>query len=316
MIRRKDDSEAMSASLVVAAAQLIAVKPVVQAMKTDGPRYARAWQDFARLMGSGKPENVPPTPQLRAALRGVFIAMPAEKCDALLQTGYDAYDGLLREELAAATVTKALALPTAAPGIAVWQGDMSRLDADAVVNPCNNALLGCFLPEHKCLDNILHGAAGPRLRVACLHLLRDLGLEEDINGQCRVTPGFCLPARHVFHTVGPCLVDLRTHRGEPRAPTPTDRAELRSCYTKCLRTAAEMGLRSLAFCCISTGIFGYPQREAAQIAVSEVLQFQAEQAARGLPTPLVIFNVFKDDDLAIYDETVAAMTNGTSTDAA
>lgn len=289
-----------TAPLVDAAIQAVMPAAKTTALKVVPKMYNRARDGFVRT-AAGKDDTAK-----RAALRGLYIAMPAPMCEQLPDSTISAYDAVLRAEVKAATLTIATDIPQVAPGLSVWQGDMSRLVADAVVNPCNNALLGCFLPAHKCLDNILHGAAGPRLRIACAQKLRSLNIDEDVNGQCRVTPGFELPATHVFHTVGPCLVQMGSP-APPRAPTPVDRAELKSCYETCYAMAQQMGLKTIAFCCISTGIFGYPADEAAQIAVTTVRKMQLAAAAKGDAVPLAIFNVFKDEDLDIYNQVIPAM---------
>eukprot|EP00742_Colponemidia_sp_Colp-10_P017194 GILJ01019760.1.p1 GENE.GILJ01019760.1~~GILJ01019760.1.p1 ORF type:complete len:370 (+),score=60.31 GILJ01019760.1:89-1198(+) len=277
----------------------------------------------------------------REAIRGTFVAMPDDLIAQLPPTVVTDYEDLLKAEQAHANIVDPLTLvsregeraredggeapasSTAAAASAepskesedpnpkdlirqrlvVWQGDMSILSADAVVNPANNALLGCFLPSHRCLDNILHAQSGPRLRLACREMLDKLGVDNDANGQCRVTEAFCLPAKFVFHTAGP---DLNMGRGRVRLPTPTDQAELRSSYRKCLTTAIEMGLKSIAFCCISTGIFAYPAEEAAQLAIEEVTavlsEALSEKKLAAADIPVVVFNVFKDEDLDIYSK--------------
>ncbi len=185
-------------------------------------------------------------------------------------------------------VVEADALPVAAahPQIALWQGDITRLRADAIVNAANSALLGCFCPCHGCIDNAIHSAAGLQLREACNRLMEAQGLPEP-TGRAKLTKGYNLPARYVLHTVGPIIRGKVTER---------DREKLASCYRSCLELAAENGLETVAFCCISTGEFHFPNREAAEIAVSTVKQF--------LQTPTsirkVIFNVFKDTDAEIY----------------
>ena len=245
----------------------------------------------------------------RAAIRASLIAMPAEVCLMIPQDVMASVDALLQAEVSVAKIVDSSALPQLAPSIAVWQGDMSLLRCDAVVNPGNNALLGCFLPSHKCLDNILHAQSGPRLRIACAQMLQQLGIKEDGNGQCRVTDAFALPSRYVFHTVGPCLLPPFPSRAPARPPTDADRRELRSCYETCLETAHQMRLQSIAFCCISTGIFGYPADEAAMIALTTTKEWlEAHKSAKegeegndgARSVPLVVFNVFKDEDLAIY----------------
>jgi O-acetyl-ADP-ribose deacetylase (regulator of RNase III) len=232
--------------------------------------------------------------------------MPDELCAALPDDLLDAMDGLLQEELRLSTVTEAKDLPQFAPNLILWQGDMSHLHADALVNPANGDLLGCFLPTHKCLDNILHAQAGPRLRIACADMKRKEGLDQDANGKCRVTAAFALPAKYVFHTVGPCLVE-HNRRGDPlppRTPTATDVKELKSCYVECLNAAASLGAESLAFCCISTGVFGYPGEDAARLALKTVKEWMDSTAG---PKPLVIFNVFLDKDLITYQRAIQEM---------
>lgn len=178
-------------------------------------------------------------------------------------------------------------------GLYLWQGDICRLELDAIVNAANSQMLGCFMPCHGCIDNAIHTAAGVRLRLACDALMEAQGAPEP-TGAAQVTPGFNLPAAHVIHTVGPIV-------GGPR-PSARDRAQLASCYRSCLDAAADRGLASIAFCCISTGEFHFPNRAAAQIALGTVRSWRAEAAAAGRPSPVVVFNVFKDLDYRIYQE--------------
>ena len=147
--------------------------------------------------------------------------------------------------------------------LVLWQGDITRLDADAIVNAANSALLGCFRPGHNCIDNVIHSAAGLQLREECAAIMRAQGHEEP-TGQAKITKGYNLPARHVLHTVGPIIDGLLTDR---------DRELLASCYRACLKLAEENGLKSVAFCCISTGVFRFPKDEAARIAVSTVREY-------------------------------------------
>ena len=197
-------------------------------------------------------------------------------------------DALLSAEREERGVVDAAALPEAPghPGIALWQGDITRLRADAVVNAANSTLLGCFHPCHGCIDNAIHSAAGLQLRDACARLMEAQGHPEPAGG-AKLTGGCNLPARHVLHTVGPIISGPLTN---------ADRAALASCYTACLSLAAEHGLHSVAFCCISTGEFRFPRGEAAGIAVDTVTRFLSR------PTSIrkVIFNVFQDADAALY----------------
>lgn len=205
-------------------------------------------------------------------------------------------DELLSAEQEEKGVVDGETLPVTAahPQIAIWQGDITRLKVDAIVNAANSALLGCFCPCHGCIDNAIHSAAGLQLRDECHRLMTAQGHEEP-NGRAKLTSGYNLPAKYVLHTVGPIV------RGRV---TEQDRAELASCYHSCLTLAAEKGLSSVAFCCISTGEFHFPNREAAEIAVKTVTDFL--QAPTSIKK--VIFNVFKDIDSQIYGDLLG--TNG------
>jgi O-acetyl-ADP-ribose deacetylase (regulator of RNase III) len=176
--------------------------------------------------------------------------------------------------------------PFASPAIPIlWQGDITRLKVDAIVNAANSRGLGCWHPLHACIDNAIHSAAGLQLRAECDRLMQ--GTLEP-TGRARVTPAYNLPARFVIHTVGPIITAPQ--------PTPEQEEQLASCYRACLQAAEEHGCRSLAFCCISTGEFRFPQRQAAQIALRTVV------AHRGPSLQTVVFNVFRDSDYAIYRE--------------
>ena len=173
------------------------------------------------------------------------------------------------------------------PRLFLWQGDITRLQADAIVNAANSQLLGCFRPNHNCIDNLIQTMAGVQLRYACWELMEEQGCPEP-TGRAKITKGYNLPARYVLHTVGPIV---------GRWVTWKDRRELAACYRSCLALAAEHGLRSVAFCCISTGEFHFPNQEAAEIAVRTVREFLEQQTTS---VERVIFNVFKDLDAAIY----------------
>ena len=171
----------------------------------------------------------------------------------------------------------------------LWQGDITRLQVDAIVNAANSALLGCFVPMHRCIDNAIHSAAGVQLRLACDRLMQAQGHPEP-TGRAKITDGYNLPARYVLHTVGPIVRDTE--------PTPRQERQLADCYRSCLALADAHDLQSIAFCCISTGEFGFPQKRAAEIAVSTVRAYLDATVATGINS--VIFNVFKDDDLSSY----------------
>ena len=198
-------------------------------------------------------------------------------------------DELLSAERKARGVVDVMTLPVVPldARLSLWQGDITRLNADAIVNAANSALLGCFIPCHRCIDNAIHSAAGLQLRAACAALMERQGHPE-ATGTAKLTAGYNLPARHVLHTVGPIVRGTLTEE---------HRQLLASCYRSCLTLAAKNGLKSVAFCCISTGEFHFPNAAAAEIAVREVRAFLAENTS----VERVVFNVFKDADLHIYE---------------
>lgn len=195
-------------------------------------------------------------------------------------------DEYLQEELKAKTVQNAQDLKQLQNNISVWQGDITLLAVDAIVNAANKSLLGCLVPLHKCIDNAIHSFAGLQLRIKCREIITAQGHEE-ATGQAKITPAYNLPCRYVLHTVGPIVGAKLTKRDEDL---------LRSCYVSCMQQAAEYDLKSIAFCCISTGVFHFPNERAAEIAVETVKHCQQKFA----PDMHVIFNVFKDIDLTIY----------------
>ena len=222
----------------------------------------------------------------RRLLRSLMNVRPPMPLDSKF---LEVQDALLSAEAEAKGVVDCSSLPVTAadPRLVLWQGDITRLKADAIVNAANSALLGCFVPCHGCIDNAIHSAAGLQLRDECNQLMLAQGRPEP-NGRAKLTRGYNLPARYVLHTVGPIV------RGRV---TQQDRADLASCYRACLELAAEHGLRSVAFCCISTGEFHFPNQEAAEIAVTTVRTFLDRHTTS---IEKVIFNVFKDLDKKIY----------------
>lgn len=173
--------------------------------------------------------------------------------------------------------------------LSVWQGDITTLRVDAIVNAANSQMLGCFSPLHGCIDNIIHTMAGVELREKCYQIMKSQG-EEEGTGLAKITPGYNLPAKYVIHTVGPICYDEVTDE---------ERRLLVSCYTSVLDIASEYGLSSVAFCCISTGVFRFPQDEAARIAVNTVRGWLDSHPDSSMKH--VIFNVFKDSDKKIYE---------------
>jgi len=173
-----------------------------------------------------------------------------------------------------------------ADGIALWQGDITTLAVDAIVNAANSQMLGCFAPCHGCIDNAIHTFAGVRLRSECFEIMQKQGFDEP-TGTAKITDAYNLPCKRVIHTVGPIVVGRLTPKHE---------RQLASCYESCLKLAAENDLQSVAFCCISTGVFNFPRERAAEIAVATVKKFLAESQRK----MKVVFNVFKEEDHAVY----------------
>jgi O-acetyl-ADP-ribose deacetylase (regulator of RNase III) len=197
-------------------------------------------------------------------------------------------DDYLKEATREKGITDYAELTPEEPGIYLWQGDITTLKCGAIVNAANSGMTGCYQPCHGCIDNCIHTYAGVQLRNYCAELMRKQGFEEPA-GQAKITPAFNLPCRFVIHTVGP-IVSGRLNE--------THKELLASCYRSCLKLADENDCKSIAFCCISTGVFGFPQKEAARIAVNTVKDYK-EKTGTKLE---VIFNVFKADDYAIYRE--------------
>ena len=174
------------------------------------------------------------------------------------------------------------------PDLYIWQGDITRLQTGAIVNAANSGMTGCYQPCHNCIDNCIHTYAGIQLRNYCNDLMQKQGKEEP-TGQAKITPAFNLPCDYVIHTVGPIVEGFLRNKHEEL---------LASCYRSCLKMADENGVQSIAFCCISTGVFLFPNRKAAEIAVQTVKKYKEDTKS----TIKVIFNVFKEEDLKIYHE--------------
>ncbi len=200
----------------------------------------------------------------------------------------DVQDAYLQEETRRKGITDFADLTPIQDGIYLWQGDITTLRCGAIVNAANSQMLGCFIPNHTCIDNCIHTYAGVQLRAACYELMEKQGHDEE-TGQAKITPAFNLPSDYVIHTVGP-IIGYRT--------TNQDRELLASSYRSCLELADENNIKSIALCCISTGEFGYPNEEAAEIAVNTVKEYKKQTKSE----IEVIFNVFKDIDLQIYQE--------------
>ena len=229
----------------------------------------------------------------RRLLRSLMnVRFPGEAPEEFLRM----QDELLKEELEERGIVNVQDIPVIrdvypcrqirnADRISLWRGDITRLGADAVVNAANSQLLGCFVPCHGCIDNAIHSAAGIELRNECAAVMEAQGHEEPA-GKAKITKGYNLPAKYVLHTVGPIVGTKVTDK---------QKEELKSCYLNCLKLAEKKGLESVAFCCISTGEFHFPNKLAAQIAVDTVDRYLSSSAINR-----VVFNVFKEEDRNIY----------------
>lgn len=245
---------------------------LINALLDESPRYSSI-------------EIPKDTNEQKQLLRSLMnVRMPAPISEEFLRI----QDEYLKQAIAEKGITKLSELEPIEEGIYLWQGDITTLECGAIVNAANSQMLGCFSPCHGCIDNCIHTYAGIQLRNKCGEIMRAQGYEEP-TGMAKITPAYNLPCDYVLHTVGPIVRGRLSEK---------DCDLLKSCYLSCLRLAEENGVKSVAFCCISTGVFGFPQQEAAQIAVATVREYQ-QQSNSGIK---VIFNVFKDDDLMIYQQ--------------
>ena len=218
--------------------------------------------------------------QLLRALMNIRMPKPVSKEFLTVQDAY------LQQESRQKGIVTLSDLEPMAEGIYLWQGDITRLRVDAIVNAANSALLGCFVPCHGCIDNAIHSAAGVQLRLECARIMNRQKTQEP-TGKAKLTKAYNLPSRYVLHTVGPIIYEKVTE---------DYCALLADFYRSCLELAAAHQLKSIAFCCISTGEFRFPNQKAAEIAIETVQKVQQERHSR----MEVVFNVFKDEDAQIY----------------
>lgn len=195
-------------------------------------------------------------------------------------------DEYLQAETAAKGITELDDLNPVSEGLYLWQGDITTLRCDAIVNAANSGMTGCYVPNHRCIDNCIHSFSGIQLRIDCAEIMQMQGHEEE-TGKAKITKAYNLPCRYILHTVGPIIGGSLTK---------ADCELLAGCYRSCLELAADYHLESVAFCCISTGEFHFPNDKAAQIAVSTVKGFMQKETS----VKKVVFNVFKDMDKEIY----------------
>lgn len=230
--------------------------------------------------------NIPAGKQeQKLLLRGLMNVRMPQNANAKFLTVQDAY---LKEETERKTITRLLDLKPVQEGIYLWQGDITALECDAIVNAANSGMTGCYVPNHRCIDNCIHTFAGVQLRLECARIMLEQGYEEP-TGQAKITKAYNLPCNYILHTVGPIIQGKLTKRDEEL---------LASCYRSCLELAEINRIRSIAFCCISTGEFHFPNQKAAEIAVQTVMEYRRKTGSR----MEVIFNVFKDLDKEIYGE--------------
>lgn len=221
----------------------------------------------------------------KALLRSLFnIRMPKPVSQEFLRV----QDSYLQEEIRQKGITRFDNLRPIQQGIYLWRGDITTIAVDAIVNAANSQMLGCFVPCHVCIDNAIHTFAGVQLRLSCAELMNKQGHEEE-TGKAKITPAFNLPSKYVIHTVGPIVGGRLTQK---------DKDLLASCYRSCLELADENECRSIAFCCISTGEFHFPNDKAAEIAIRTVKEYKAQTQSK----TEVVFNVFKEYDYNIYRE--------------
>lgn len=229
-------------------------------------------------LNAGKiPDDLNSQKKLLRALMNVRPPMPLDEDFLKLQ------DEILSEEILERGIIDIENIADVEKNIKLWQGDITRLKVDAIVNAANSAMLGCFVPLHNCIDNAIHSAAGLQLRDAC----KKISNGNEPTGSAKITPAYNLPSKFVIHTVGP-IIPMN------RKPNDTEKNLLANCYKSCLKLAVENNLSSIAFCCISTGVFHFDNTMAAEIAVDTVRKFLRENNLT------VVFNVFKDLDFEIY----------------
>lgn len=225
------------------------------------------------------PQSTENKKQLLRSLMNVRQPMNADSAFLKIQDEY------LQLETAAKGITDSDTLPFICGKISLWQGDIATLKCGAIVNAANSAMLGCFVPCHSCIDNAIHTYAGIQLRAECNRLMKEQGHKEP-TGQAKITGAYNLPCDYVIHTVGPIIRGRLTEQ---------DCDLLKSCYIECLKAAEEYKIKSIAFCCISTGEFRFPNGKAAEIAVQTVTKYLENSSIER-----VIFNVFKYRDKEIY----------------
>ena len=212
-------------------------------------------------------------------LRGLMnITMPYDLSDEY----YQKQNNILKELLSKKEI---IDVSSFKDGISLYKGDITLIKADAIVNACNNKMLGCFVPGHHCIDNAIHSFAGLQVRRDMMDIMNKQGHDE-ANGDCKVTNAYNLPSKYIFHTVGPIYSGIKQ-----------DEIDLANCYLSCLRKTDEMGLESIVFCSLATGIYGFPIEKASSIAINTVKEY-LEKENKNIKK--VIFDLFSQNDYLIY----------------
>ncbi len=228
------------------------------------------------------PTNEQEQKRLLRSLFNIRLPLPVSDDFLKIQNAY------LQEETIAKGITDLADLKPLEQQIYLWRGDITTLKCDVIVNAANSQMLGCFCPCHGCIDNAIHTFAGVQLRLSCAKIMKYQGHEEKI-GKAKITPAFNLPCRYILHTVGPIVRGILTQQNCDL---------LASCYRSCLELADKNELNNIAFCCISTGEFHFPNTRAAEIAVNIVREYKTQTNSK----IEVIFNVFKELDYEIYNK--------------
>lgn len=253
--------------------QLEQLRKLNQMLLSEQPQYQEQAADF--------PLELQSQWRLFRSLVNVREPKPVDRAFLELQ------DNLLKEMIAERGITKMSSLTPLQENIYLWQGDITTLQVDGIVNAANSGMTGCYCPCHGCIDNAIHTFAGVQLRLECAAMMKEQGYPEP-TGTAKITKAYNLPCHSILHTVGPIVTGRLSEK---------DCKLLASCYQSCLELAEQNHLKSLAFCCISTGEFRFPNQKAAEIAVKTVKEFLSTHTEIS-----VVFNVFKDEDYEIYRE--------------
>lgn len=253
--------------------QLEQLRKLNQMLLSEQPQYQEQAADF--------PLELQSQWRLFRSLVNVREPKPVDRAFLELQ------DNLLKEMIAERGITKMSSLTPLQENIYLWQGDITMLQVDGIVNAANSGMTGCYCPCHGCIDNAIHTFAGVQLRLECAAMMKEQGYAEP-TGTAKITKAYNLPCHSILHTVGPIVTGRLSEK---------DCKLLASCYQSCLELAEQNHLKSLAFCCISTGEFRFPNQKAAEIAVKTVKEFLSTHTEIS-----VVFNVFKDEDYEIYRE--------------